>query len=722
MPGIPFLSTSNYSRQNRYGEDVPLERGEERAFQAVKTAALAHCKAPRGVSDFNIDYMSQTGFFTDPKTGNTEEIDLLATPELEAAFNKYIKIVPGARDLLCYQTVLGNCKGDQSGRASLRKTSTALGSLPSKLDFDAGIPHILAGLPSAKERLDMARRFIFVENYLDKAKEKVGELIDHKKKELEDNPTIPDKQASTLRKELKELNAFQKQLESVDMYALAKILSHMPAGKPNRQVLGQLANKIRDAVLNDIKSKKLIFKSPDANEISYAQDVAGMLYQGRKSYYGYAEKVFGGRPKKEHVSDIVLRGALSFAAMDPNEEYTAEEFKNSALLQGMSDDLKAEMQGVLGGLGRVTSHACKEMNTHDYIEQTVFTGTSDEEKVKVQVDKMRAKLSDHRTEVQAKMGLDPATLPMPVVPSPGAGSALGVAATGGLALAAASYAGVPIPAGMTSVMSYFSNSPARVIAGVTLIDSLRHRVDDFVRPRRSGAMQRKLSYKRLALAGGVAVLAVYVGQMAYLAATPFLGAMAASTTSPIQPHMLMAAPQAMSGLEPPIVPGLLAQVGIFGTLGLQAAGRAVDFVWNSSLIPTGLGTRTIPLLGWNWQGSIPTAVALQLGNAVTSRIPVVRSVAEVALRPLRYVATSSALAPAAAYAQQVGQGVSERIGLPAMLNAFKDGFSTDGCPAYSSNLFEQMSTPERLACKAVLAWWRFQNWWELSGPSLFSQS
>ena len=53
---------------------------------------------------------------------------------------------------------------------------------------------------------------------------------------------------------------------------------------------------------------------------------------------------------------------------------------------------------------------------------------------------------------------------------------LGVAAAGGLIARAASYAGVPILASMASVMPYFSNHPARVIAGVTIADSLRHRV------------------------------------------------------------------------------------------------------------------------------------------------------------------------------------------------------------------------------------------------------
>jgi|GEM_PF-3562954 len=729
MPISSIFSTSNYQRPDGFGGIATPEGGEKAAFQAVKKAALARCGvSPRGVNDFNICITSRTGYFTNPGTGNTEEVDLLA-PGCKDAFDGYTRIVPGARNLMNYWSVSSGCKGDQGGNSSLRKSTSSLIDLPRDIDFDSKIPKLLARHSSSDERHKVARSFVFVEAYLSKFREKVDGLIESKQKELKDS-SLPDSQANRLQKELKELRALKGKLESVDLFAISTVLEHLPAGHANTQVLASKEEEVRKAVLDRIKPnlKQRIFgKKPTQLELEYANDVAGMLYQGRKSYYDYAEKMFGGRPKQEHVSDIFLREARVFGSMNPYEEYGAEGFIDSVLLQDMSDDLKAEMQGVLGGLGRVTSHACKEMNMHDYIEQTVPTGKSDEEKVKVQVDQMRATLSDHRTEVQAKMGLDPSTLPMPVVPSPGVGSALrtglGVAAAGGLIATAASYAGVSIPAGMTSVMSYFSNSPGRVIAGVTIADSLRHRVHDFVRPRqRVPWMQRKLSYKRLALAGGVAVLAAYVVPMAYAAATPFLAAMEPPTTSPIQPHMLMAAPQAMSGLEPPIVPGLLAQAGIFGTLVLQAAGRAVDFVWNSSHIPTGLGTRRIPLLGWNWQGSIPTAVALQLGNAVTSRIPVVRSVAEVALRPLRYVATSSALAPAAAYAQQVGQGVSERIGLPAMLNAFKDGFSTDGCPAYSSNLFEQMSVPERLACKAVLAWGRFQNWWELSGPSLFSQS
>jgi len=697
MPCIPFLSSSNYQRPDGFGGIATPEGGEKAAFQAVKKAALARCGvSPHGVNDFNISIASRTGYFTNPATGNTEEVDLLA-PDCKDAFDRYTRIVPGARNLMNYWSVSSGCKGDQGGNSSLRKSTSSLSALPRDIDFDAKIPEVLARHSSAAERHKVARSFVFVEAYLSKFRGKVDELIESKQKELKGS-SLPDIQANRLQKELKDLRKLKRELDSVDLFAISTVLKHLPAGHANTQVLANKEEEVRKAVLDRIKPnlKQRIFgKKPTQLELEYANDVAGMLYQGRKSYYEYAEKMFGGRPKQEHVSDIFLREARIFGVMNPDEEYGAEGFRDSVLLQDMSDDLKAEMQDVLGGLGRVTSNACKEMQLHDYIDQTVPTGTSNEENAKAQVDKMQASLSKHRKKVQKKMGLDPATLPKPVAPSPGVGSAvrtgLGVAAVGGLATAVASYAGMPIPAGMTNVMSYFNNSLGRVIAGVTLIDSLRHRVHDFVRPKRrvpgTGAVQRKLSYKRLALAGGAAVLAA----MAYAAGAPFLEAMAAPTTSqnPIPLSLLdMAAPQPMSGLEPPMIPGLLAQAGIFGTLWLQAAGRAVDFVWNSTHVPTGLGSWRIPLLGWRWQGSIPTVAALQLGDAVTSRIPVVRSVASLALRPLSYVATSSALAPAAAYAQQAGQGISDRIGLPAMLNAFKDGFSTDGCPAYSSNLFE----------------------------------
>ncbi|MDN3505966.1 MAG: hypothetical protein P0S96_01910 [Simkaniaceae bacterium] len=720
-----FGAGSNpYQQPTGWGTFTEGASGQKEAFAAVEKGVLRHMGvSARSVRDFQIQNRSQTATFTHPSTKAIVEVDLPAIqdPSIQAALKKYYDVFPGARKNMSYAIVAPNCKGDLGGKKALVRTTTALQNLRADLDFETHIPAVLASKSSPKERLRYSRRFIFAQAFLNKWNEGIAEKFKEKQTQLKD-PALPDAQANQLRKELGELRRLNEKLKEIDLYALSKALEHIPEERVNPVTLDALVEDIEKAVLEDVKPKKFFGLSKanhsEADKL-YARQVAGMAVRGRKEFFAYCKRVFGYRVQ-ESVTDNFMREALVFASMDPATEYTAEGFKNSVLLRGMSPELRQEMQDMLEGVGRKVSLACRdEMPWSDYIDQTVPSSATKEEAEKAQFDKMQKTVDTHRKGVQGKMA---GALPKAVVPAPGVSSAvrtgLGMAAAGAVATAAAHYAGVPIPA---SVRSVFTDHPGWVAAAVPFLDTLRHRVHNFVRPvvrdPVSGTPRRKWSFKRMVLGGVGLGLAYYAGQAALAAAAPFVAAMEPATMSAAAPHMLMSAPLPMSGLEPPQVPGMLAQAGIFATLGLQAAGRAVDFVWSSSHVPTGLGARTIPLLGWTWQGNIPTMAALDIGSRVSSRVPLVRNVAEFALRPLRYAANIGMAAPVV---QSVGQGISDRIGLPAMLNAFREGASTDGCPSYVSNPFEQMATPERLACKAVMAWGRFQYWWQYEAPSFFS--
>nr|NGX48363.1 hypothetical protein [Chlamydiota bacterium] len=335
-------STSTYQRPTGWGTNSKGVEGEEEAFTKVKRLVLGHVGvSPNAVNDFQITFRSQIATYTDP-SGDNQEIDLKGLgnkdPNIKKVLNTYYDIVPGARKDMLYAHVFVGSKGNQTGKSTLQRKTDALQNLPKNFDYSKHIPSVLAKQSSAKDRREISRRFLFVENFLGKWKEKINERGNAKQEEL-NNSDLPDNQALRLRKELQELMTLQNQLESIDLYALSRALEHIPVGRLNQVTLDEIVEKLQKTVLADIKPKKWLGTKKDNHsqaDIEYAKDVAGMLYRERKSYFDYCNKAFD-EMKREGPADIFLREAIRFAASQG--EYTAEGFKESILLNDMSDDL-----------------------------------------------------------------------------------------------------------------------------------------------------------------------------------------------------------------------------------------------------------------------------------------------------------------------------------------------------------------------------------------------
>ena len=677
-----WSSGNEYRRPTAWGTIAEPVKGEEAAFREVKRLVLSHVKvSPNSVNDFQISPRSQIATYTDP-SGRSEEIDLpgIEDPRIQEALAAFYEITPGAKiQMRCAQVIAGS-KGNQSGYKTLRRTTSALNNLPTDFDYSKHIPSVLAKESSVKNRREISRRFLFVENFLGKWKEKINERGKAKQKEL-NNPALPDRQALKLRKELQELNKIQSQLENIDMYALSRALEQIPVGRLNRVTLDEIAEKLQQAVLEDIKPKKWLgAKRAEHSEadIEYAKDVAGMLYCERKSYFDYCNKVFDDT-KREGPADIFLREAIRFAASQG--EYTAEGFKESILLNDMSDDLKKEVQDDLNATGVLASHAIEDIDLKEYETADIPEDATNEEKAKLQrenIAKMQKALKAHKEKINKDLKL--ANIPPTPEQDPGVRSMVkhvvvpAAAATAGAMVAAGTLTGIIDPQIAWQLGQYVLNNPVPVIASAALLYALRHRVAPFVPEVRSIVSNVVLP---AAAAGAIVAAGAYAGII-----DP---QMPLQLVNYIQNHpaRMIASASILDSLRHQVVSFVSPQVrdpetghvrrrfnyrrmaigtAVLATLSaiamynetsrviLQSIAQAVDFVWNNTYLPFQVNTQWIPGLSYLWQGNIPVLMALR-AVSIINRIPVVGPVVGSVIKPMQralsYVATTSGLVPLA---------------------------------------------------------------------------
>jgi hypothetical protein len=356
-----------------------------------------------------------------------------------------------------------------------------------------------------------------------------------------------------------------------------------------------------------------------------------MLYQGRKSYFDYAERVFGGRPKQAHASDAIMRMVLMLEEGKGEDQYEKEGAFQSALFENLSDELRGQFEG----LSRVAFvHSVSEMQNFEYDEPPYPTSFNNEEKPAYFAEKLRRSIEKHVKAAIEKMDVAPDALSLPAISAPGPMSVVRTAALGAAAAGVAYCAGATLPVSVGGALAAVGSSPGRAGAALVLADTLRNRVKRFlwkrVRDPLTGRVSAHFS-RRQAMKLGVGALA--------LGTYGWISAYSAASSAP---------------------PGLFAYSGMLGASVLSAAGSVADTVWSMTHFPTGLSPVNIPLTNWQWQGTLPIPLLLHAGNQLAQRVPVVRNVADLVFRPLRYVSVTSNLIP---WAQSIGGGIASRVGV-----------------------------------------------------------
>ena len=659
--------------------------GEAEAFYEAEKLLLEHVGMnPLNVEDLHIYFRSQTATYTNPTTGQREEIDLrsISDERVIAALNKYYDIHPRAREDMKYARVYSHCKGNQSGSDTLQRTTEALQKLPQGI---SNVPRALAIQSSKEARVLVSKRMHFVEYFLGKWKEKIEERKATKQEELK-VPTLSDTAAGKLRKELEELYILSDNLEKIDLYALSQALGFYPLGHVNQVTLEQIAKHLEEAVLSDIKPTKWRgLRSADHSpaDIEYAKDVAGMLYRDRASYFKYCQKAFG-RAKKENVSDIVLREAIQFAGMDG--EYSAEGFKESVLLQGMSDGLRKELEDDLSEIGRLASHAMPEVDPSQFDEADFPENASDQDKAQLQMKKMdeahkaygEGINKDLKVEDLPPIPEEKAEEPGPVESRPVKPGLRSLAKKAIVHLVAGVATGGVLAAGalgwtspVVEVARSFSQNPARTIASLALIDSLRGRVVDFVYPEvrdeETSIVSRKPNYRHIAYLSGAALMIALSGTLMYRAVNDgveddsiieqageysWLAVMfAAQTVDYVWQHGLkvtaaLSVVPLAANLAGMVKLRSLAKWGGIAVLGSMAiskvySGGFLDLPGSLSGWAMGMAAGAVNHV-WQYKSSVLPIMAIYSGQMVSNRFPAIGHVTKPASRALGYVANARA--------------------------------------------------------------------------------
>ncbi len=293
------------------------------------------------------------------------------------------------------------------------------------------------------------------------------------------------------------------------------------------------------------------------------------------------------RPKKEGVTDIIVREASAFSVMA--EEYTAEGFKKSALLAEMTPDLRKEIESDLNALGILASHAVPQRKKDEFlVEQGFPENATDEEKLKLyeeRLERMTQNVEAFRGRVKTDLTMDQIPLPQEEESTFWSamltGSVLATVAV--VAMVAGTYSGVISPQTSQQLTEYAVSYPGRLIATASLVDMAKKKLVAYTAPQvreKDGSVRRKVNKNKIAT---------------LTAATAAITAFVAS----------YGAPCAVYRLGVPLA---------------RVSARAVDFVWNNThvFLPFMTYFKKVPVVrSFQW---LPTPFALALGNIASTRI------------------------------------------------------------------------------------------------------
>lgn len=599
------FSTPSY---RRIAADGPVKGStdEADAYASFRRLALSHAGVNhRSVDDFLISFYLQTATFTNPSTGQKEEVDIKAIedPAIQKAWKDYVAATPGARDEMVRGHVHGGCRGDLSGKVALQRSTRRLKKLSGKVEKEGYVAEILKKYEGPEKRAELLRRFTFLDRYIAKWEEMLSEKIEERQTELNG----AGENAPRLLKELNELRKQLEELKGLDKYALYKGLEYYnPTATRDES-----AAALEQAVIEDLGSIhfSLLSYKPGAAESTYAKDVAGLLYQDRSSYAEYKDRAFPkeNRLKKENICDILLREAVDFASRGPNdEEYSAEGIRKSVLFNGMSEGIKQELQDALSSQGILTHH--QMLGRPD---PAVFEG-----------DDMDAAIEAQEEVIEADLTLE--RIPAPPAPSAGLRSFVETGAMvtvlGGAALALGSATGMMDPSyAINRAMTYLP--PQQIIGGLALIDSVRNGVINFVCPTVRNPHHRRpesrLNKKRMVIALSTAAATAYMSQLMWNAVND----------------------DARDG-------SYAEQAGEQSLAMVQWGASAANYVWNNAFVPVPIASNYLEGSSV-WQGYMPTILALTAAKQVVNWIPGGSYIAEPLARAGQYVGTASNVVRAA---------------------------------------------------------------------------
>lgn len=374
------------------------------------------------VTHFRIDVTNEEARFTCPD-GREQIIDLhsLKDPRLIEKVQEYFDVSHQYFKTPLFQPGVRTKKGlasstqkplDRSHSKALTGLSTdfthaATTLLPRSLAQLQGIPP--GAEAAATQRKEVVRRHAFAQFFLLKFKDKIQEKIHTKSAELTASEArgLATREISIkLRAELTYLETLQQRLDEVDVYALTMALSAYPSGlplgmsgpgfRPFDQMQQQAEAWLRKTVEADILAKEKedegtwtrikqgINPWAAKTELSsqgkeYATDVVGMTHLSRGAYTQYCRAQAPISPKKqmiqkkEGVSDIFLREAIKFgktthADRSGDKAYKGVGLKESALVDGCPDTLKAEMDTMIEEVAKMASYAISEADAATFTD------------------------------------------------------------------------------------------------------------------------------------------------------------------------------------------------------------------------------------------------------------------------------------------------------------------------------------------------------------------
>lgn len=636
-----FNSTSkkieqNYRKNTGYSFSKG-EAGEAKAYTNVRNLILSHLGVdPSKVDDFRFSFRSQTASFTDPVSGDLQSVNLpgIKDQNIQKALEKYYNI-SGAKKWLSGAHVIANSKGDEGGTAPLQRNTKALTNLPKEIkNQDVRIGKKLLALDTPQQRNEMARRFIFFNHFRSEWLKKIKEKIETREQAIK-SPTLSDKQMLRLKKELQDLKHLQSEIESIDLFAMQHVLESFPVEKVNQATLDEMAEEVKKRVLASIKPRQWMgmrAASHSQKDHEYASDVAGMLYLDRHSYYKFCQNQKIKR-KREGVADLFLREAIQFAK-SPEGKYTPEGFEDSCHLNSMNDDLKKELQDDLHAVGVLSSYGIPHQDPKEYDRATMPANLSEKEQKEFynsQLEVMQKAFKTHKDSIKTNLQL--ANIPPPPVEEPGVRSL--IRTTGGLLAGGAAVVGAGLATGLLepatayNLAQYIQNHPARMIATVSLLDTLRHKAVNYIAPiernPNTGRIEKHVNYKRLAIVSGSALAMIMMGTAMYNAVN--------------------------DGEE---TGGYVEQAASYVAVPLVAAAQAINYVWNNPSLQLPINPITVPGTNLTWQRTLPTAFVIHAAGAL-NRLPVIGAVIQPIHRAVKNVAIAAQIIPAAKWSYEKGK-------------------------------------------------------------------
>lgn len=283
------------------------------------------------IKDFNLDLASRWVQYTNPDSGNEENIDLLAVED---------KSIQSALEIVCNKTntkpasasgIRPHSKGSFGSQPPLnKKFDGALMRLPNNFEgaFRDLLPHKLLQLSSPEQRNIFVRRFLFVEFLYSKLFERIDPMIECRER-WQKRPGN-DTHKIALQSEIDSLRGLLGSLKKFDFYALSRVLAVYPIGHMWSRDFAQLSLATRRQVESDILQQRTLWDGTLQNkplsevQKAYATDIQGMFFIDRGKYFKFCEGCYIEK-KSESITDIFLREAIHFAN---NPQYTGEILKS----------------------------------------------------------------------------------------------------------------------------------------------------------------------------------------------------------------------------------------------------------------------------------------------------------------------------------------------------------------------------------------------------------